>query len=92
MSSKLSSQSSNHGEGQDRFNARLGLMLFAVYVVAYGSFMTLAAFYPKIMAVRPFGGVNIAIIYGMSLIAGAFALSLVYLRLARGGQITDGEV
>ncbi len=92
MSINSPGQPNVESSADDRFNARLGLLLFAVYVVAYGSFMMLAAFYPTIMALRPLGGVNLAIIYGMGLIAGAFALALVYLQFARGGQITDGEV
>lgn len=70
----------------DRFNARLGLWLFAVYVIGYGGFMYLSAFCPTIIGWRPLGGINLAIHYGMSLIAVALVLALVYLALARGGK------
>lgn len=70
----------------DHRNSRLGLWLFAIYLLAYGGFMTLSAFYPSIIAMRPFGGINLAILYGMALIAGALILALIYLKAARGGK------
>lgn len=63
-------------------NARLGLALFGVYVVLYGSFILLAVFRPSVMALQLIG-VNIAIVYGFTLILGALALALVYMALAR---------
>lgn len=64
-------------------NARTGLLLFAVYLVFYGGFMGLNAFNPQLMAKRPFGGVNLAILYGIGLILGAVALALLYMYLCR---------
>ena len=65
-------------------NARVGLWLFAVYVLLYGGFMALNAFYPKRMGQPAIGGVNLAVTYGMVLIVGAFLLALVYMFLVRG--------
>lgn len=59
-------------------NTRLGLALFAVYLVFYGGFVLLAAFSPESLAVLPYAGVNLAIWYGFGLIIAAFALALVY--------------
>lgn len=78
--------SASEPSADDRYNARLGLWLFAVYLLGYGGFMYLSAFCPTIIGWRPFGGINLAIHYGMSLIAGALVLALVYLKLARGGK------
>ena len=64
-------------------NARIGLALFAVYLVLYGGFVALNAFYPKEMARAPFGGVNLAVLYGLLLIVGAFVLALLYMFLVR---------
>jgi uncharacterized membrane protein (DUF485 family) len=64
-------------------NARVGLVLFAVYLVLYGGFVGLNAFYPKEMARAPFGGVNLAVLYGLVLIVGAFVLALLYMFLVR---------
>jgi len=63
---------------------RAGLRLFVAYVVLYVGFMILAAFYPERMAEpTPFGGVNLAIAYGMGLILAALVLALVYMLACR---------
>jgi uncharacterized membrane protein (DUF485 family) len=62
--------------------SRIGLWLFAVYCVAYGGFMLLNAFAPKVMETT-FGGVNLAIWYGFGLIGGALLLALLYAWLCR---------
>jgi uncharacterized membrane protein (DUF485 family) len=68
--------------GRDGRSAR-GLILFAVYLVFYGAFVFLNAFHPESMEATPALGVNIAVLYGMSLIGGAFVLALLYAFLAR---------
>ena len=62
--------------------ARLGLWLFGVYCLAYGAFVLLNAFAPKVMEIT-FGGVNLAIWSGFGLIGGALLLALVYAWLCR---------
>ncbi|HEY7117992.1 MAG TPA: DUF485 domain-containing protein [Tepidisphaeraceae bacterium] len=64
-------------------NARLGLVLFTVYFVLYLGFMGIATFAHEAFASTPFGGVNLAILYGMGLIVAALVLALVYLRLCK---------
>lgn len=59
-------------------HTRLGLALFTVYLLFYGSFVLLAAFAPDRLAVLPLAGVNLAIWYGFSLIVVAIVLALVY--------------
>jgi uncharacterized membrane protein (DUF485 family) len=68
-------------------NARIGLILFAVYSVFYGSFVLLNAFAPDVMEIKPFAGINLAILYGFALIVFALLLSLVYGVMCR----TDGN-
>jgi uncharacterized membrane protein (DUF485 family) len=75
-------------------NARIGLWLFAVYLLLYGGFMALNAFYPQRMAQPALAGVNLAVTYGLVLIVGAFVLALVYMFLVRGragDAIDDGN-
>jgi len=60
-------------------NARNGLILFGVYVLFYIGFTYLNAFQPKLMASTPFGGLNLALIYGMALIVFALVLALIYM-------------
>lgn len=62
--------------------SRLGLWLFAIYCAAYGGFMLLNAFAPKVMETT-FSGVNLAIWYGFGLIGGALVLALLYAWLCR---------
>lgn len=73
-------------------NARVGLMLFFVYLLLYGGFMLLNAFAPKIMGTRTFiGGANLALVYGVGLILAAFLLSLLYMFLCRSSVKGSGE-
>ena len=63
------------------YNARLGLILFAIYLALYAGFVALNAFDPERMG-KPFlAGVNLAVIYGMVLIVAAFVLALIYMFL-----------
>ena len=66
--------------------ARVGLVLFAVYVVLYALFVYLSAFRPELMASRPFGGVNLAVLFGLGLIVAAIALALLYAFICRAGS------
>lgn len=64
-------------------NSRYGLWLFSIYLILYGGFMGLSAFEPQLMSKTPFGGVNLAIIYGFGLIVGALVLAVIYMVLCR---------
>ena len=59
-------------------NTRIGMSLFAVYLLLYGGFVFTAAFHPETMEQTPLAGVNVAIWYGFGLIAVAFVLALIY--------------
>ena len=63
-------------------NARLGIVLFVVYVLVYAGFVALAAFAPSVMA-KEIAGVNVAIVYGLALIVLALLLAIVYMILCR---------
>ena len=60
-----------------------GVRLFVVYVGFYGGFMALSAFWPDVMSQPFFLGVNLAVVYGFSLIAAALVLALVYMATCR---------
>ena len=66
-------------------NARLGLQLFCVYLLLYGGFVLLAAFSPTTMEATPLAGINLAILYGFTLIVGALIMALIY------GALCEGE-
>lgn len=72
-------------------NSRLGLSLFAFYLLLYGGFVFLNAFFPKTMEVMPLEGINLAILYGFGLIVVAFAMALLYGFLCKNSDETNGD-
>jgi uncharacterized membrane protein (DUF485 family) len=58
-------------------------VLFVFYLVFYGGFVLLNAFAPSAMERTPFAGVNLAVLYGLALIAVALVLALFYDWLCR---------
>lgn len=64
-------------------NGRRGLWLFAAYSLGYLAFMLVNAFAPQAMETIVFAGLNLAVVSGLGLIIGAFALALVYAWLCR---------
>lgn len=66
----------------ERYNARLGLILFAVYLIAYGAFVGINAFAPAVMD-QLVGRLNLAVVYGLALIGWAVLLAVVYALLCR---------
>ena len=62
-------------------NARVGLTLFAIYVVLYGGFIFLCVFRSAAMGGAVLWGMNLAIAYGFGLILAALVLALVYMAI-----------
>ena len=59
-------------------NARMGIILFVVYLVMYGGFVLINTFSPETMEATPIAGINVAILYGFGLIIAAFIMALLY--------------
>lgn len=72
-------------------NSRYGLWLFGVYLALYAGFMGLSAFEPQLMSKTPFGGVNLAILYGFGLIVAALVLAAIYMILCRVRSANHGS-
>lgn len=72
-----------HADSHVSPNSRLGLVLFFLYLAAYIGFMGIAAFKYELFGSTPFGGVNLAILYGMGLIIAALLLALLYMVLCK---------
>jgi uncharacterized membrane protein (DUF485 family) len=64
-------------------NTRMGVILFVVYVLFYGGFMALSAFWPEVMSKPWLSGVNLAVAYGFALMGAALVLAMVYMRVCR---------
>lgn len=67
-------------------NSRIGMVLFAVYLLLYGGFVLLNTFSPTTMEATPVAGINVAILYGFGLIIAAFVLALIYGFLCRWAE------
>ncbi len=61
-----------------RWNTRLGLILFFVYLLVYLGFVLISAFAPEQMERIVAAGLNLAVVYGFALIAVAFLMAMVY--------------
>lgn len=66
-----------------RRRVRLGHSLFLLYSLLYAGFMLLNAFSPGQMERTPVAGVNIAVLYGLTLIGAAFVLAIFYEGMCR---------
>jgi uncharacterized membrane protein (DUF485 family) len=65
------------------YNTRVGVILFLAYVLFYGGFMALSAFWPDVIGSPFIGGVNLSVLYGFALIVAAIVLALVYMKISR---------
>ena len=70
-----------------QFNTRLGLILFAVYLVLYLCFVLINAFAADVMDTIVLAGLNLAIVYGFALIVIALVLALVYGMMCRSEPV-----
>ena len=75
-----------------RYNTRLGLKLFVVYLLFYLGFVLINAFAADLMETVAVAGLNLAIVYGFGLIVSAFALALVYGAMCRREPDQDQTV
>ncbi|MGC4033760.1 MAG: DUF485 domain-containing protein [Tepidisphaeraceae bacterium] len=64
-------------------NARLGLVFFFVYALVYAGFVAICTFRYDWMGTIVFAGLNLAVVYGMGLIALAVVMALVYMVLCK---------
>ena len=72
-------------------NARFGLVLLVFYLVLYGAFVLINAFWPTLMDFIPAAGVNLAVWYGLVLIASALVLAVIYSWLCRTQSVEPGD-
>lgn len=72
-------------------HSRAGLVLFAIYLICYTSFVLANAFAPALMARTPWAGINMAVLSGLALIIMAFALALLYDWICRLAPSADAK-
>lgn len=59
------------------YKTRIGISMFVVYTLIYASFIAINTIKPSLMEYT-FGGLNVAVIYGLGLIVLALVLATVY--------------
>ncbi|KIH77994.1 Protein of unknown function, DUF485 [Geoalkalibacter ferrihydriticus] len=59
------------------YKAKIGITMFFVYTSIYFIFVLINITKPTLMQIQVFG-LNLSVVYGISLIVGAFLLALVY--------------
>lgn len=60
------------------FKAKLGVKMFVLYAILYAGFVIINLAAPQLMGRPVLLGLNLATVYGIGLIVGAFVLALVY--------------
>lgn len=63
-------------------NAKIGIVLFIIYLLLYAGFVLLSAFAPDVMETN-IAGINLAVWYGLGLIVAAFVMAMLYGFLCR---------
>ena len=63
------------------FKTRLGIVLFFVYALIYAGFVGINLVDATLMEITVFLGLNLAVVYGFSLIILALVMALVYTRI-----------
>ncbi|HSW38095.1 MAG TPA: DUF485 domain-containing protein, partial [Acidobacteriota bacterium] len=58
--------------------ARLGIILFIVYMVIYAGFVIIGTTIPQAMGIQVLADLNLAVVYGMGLIVLAAVLGVFY--------------
>lgn len=65
-------------ESLTKRKSALGIRLFFVYLACYAGFVILGVFQYELLAIQVFGGLNLALAYGIGLILFAIILGIVY--------------
>jgi uncharacterized membrane protein (DUF485 family) len=73
-------------DGASGYKTRLGVGMFIVYTLFYAGFVAISMTKPTLLDLT-FGGLNLAVLYGMGLIIFAFILAFIYNRLCTQAEI-----
>lgn len=60
-----------------RYKSKLGVVMFLIYALIYGSFILISVAFPQWMK-KDIGSLNVAIIFGVGLIVLAMILAFIY--------------
>ncbi len=65
-------------DNASEYKSKLGLFLFVIYLAIYTGFVIINTVKPKLMEIKMFLGLNLAVVYGFGLIILAIVLGLIY--------------
>lgn len=71
-------QTSEEKESLTKKKSALGIRLFFVYLICYAGFVLICVFQYELLSTPVFGGLNLALAYGIGLIVFAVILGIVY--------------
>jgi len=80
--------SSGGRDGAAPYKSRLGVWMFLIYALFYVGFVAINLYNPLLMEQIVVLGLNLATVYGFSLIIGALLLALIYDRLCRKKELS----
>ncbi|PRD57480.1 DUF485 domain-containing protein [Sphingobacterium gobiense] len=69
---------STEKESLTKRKSSLGIRLFFIYLVFYAGFVLIGVFQYELLAIQIFGGLNLALAYGIGLIVFAVILGVLY--------------
>jgi len=69
------------------YKARLGVWMFLVYFLIYAGFVAINLMKPVLMEGRIIFGLNLAVVYGFSLIVVALLMALIYNRFCSAQEM-----
>ena len=61
-----------------KVKAKLGIILFFIYLFIYAGFVFIGTVYPQVLGFKVISGLNLAYVYGMGLIVLAAVMGLIY--------------
>ena len=73
----------HEGNSADHRKSNIGVVMTILYAIIYGGFVFLSVFYPSLMGLPTFLGLNLAITYGLGLIIIAIILAMIYNQMVR---------
>ena len=84
--------SSSGPDPASAYKTRLGLWMFAAYVIFYAGFVALRVTAPETLSIKVMFGLNLAIVYGFALIIVAIAEAVVYNHLCTQRETALADV
>jgi len=87
----MSQHQINDKDFSEKRKSNIGVMMTVLYSIVYGGFVFLSVFYPSLMSLRTFFGMNLAITYGLGLIVTAIIFAIIYNQMVRMPRVDENS-